>query len=234
MVDFEEAKRVRQALDKPLLDNILSGQSFEGRMTEDEFQYRFEKATEAYSQFLKYLGYDIDNDPNMKDTPKRVTKIWMKELGRGTYQAMPKITSFENRSEYDGMVFQGNITLRSSCSHHTLVILGRVSVAYIPEKDGTVIGLSKLNRIVDWVGRRPQLQEQMTQQIHDKLNELLKNNRGIAVMVEGYHSCVSARGIEDENSRMTTVKLSGDFLNNNDNARTEFYSLVARLPKFVM
>lgn len=208
------------------MKNILSGKSFQGSMSQDELDLRRSSAEGHFRNFLEALGYDLDNDPNMKDTPRRVVKMYTKEVCKGTYQSPPKITSFENQSLYDGIVFQGNIIVKSLCSHHMAPIKGRCHVAYIPGKK--VVGLSKLNRIVDWFSRRPQLQEQLTMQIHNYLQEILEGNLGIAVYIEAEHSCVSMRGIEHD-SVMSTVKLSGVFLDQQNKSRDEFYQMINRL-----
>lgn len=208
------------------MQNILSGQSFSGEMALEESSFRKEQAEKAFKDFLTALGYDVDNDPNMKGTPQRVTKMYMKEICRGTYQVPPKLTSFENRSSYDGIVFQGNITVKSVCSHHMAFIKGKCHIAYIPGKK--VIGLSKLNRVVDWFSRRPQLQEQLTMQIHKYLQAALEDTLGVAVYIEAEHSCVSMRGIEHE-SKMSTVKLSGVFLDQQNKSRDEFYEMIKNL-----
>lgn len=215
-----------------LTPNILSGQSFEGKMSEKEKAYRIKMAEEHMREVLLWLGYDVPNDPNMRETPHRYIKILANEIGKGTYEAIPKITNFENTSGYDGIVFQGNITVRSMCAHHLAFISGRCHVAYVADKGAPVIGLSKLNRIVDYYARRPQMQEQLTQQIHDALNRLIPGNKGIAVVIEGKHTCVSMRGIEDSNSAMSTAKLSGAF-ESEGSCRKEFYDMIARLHKEV-
>ena len=214
---------------KEYLDNILSGQSFGGQMSEDEFEARREHAEELVGQLLQTLGYDYQNDPNMKDTPRRFVKVLMKEIARGTYVESPKVTVFENQTHYDGMVFEGNIGVKSLCSHHLAFIKGFCHVAYIP--GDVVIGLSKLNRIVDWFARRPQLQEQMTMQIHEYLDKILEGNKGVAVLIEAEHTCVSMRGVEDQNSKTSTCKLSGAFLDNADKSRDEFYRMVENIRK---
>lgn len=208
------------------MDNILSGKSFNGEMSPEEFEERKVKAEGLFKEFLETLGYDVDNDPNMKDTPRRYVKVMMKEIGRGTYLKAPKVTAFENQQNYNGIVCERNIKVRSLCSHHLAFIKGYCHVAYIPGK--TVVGLSKLNRIVDWFCRRPQLQEQLTQQIHDYLCEILGENMGVAVMIEAEHTCVSMRGVEDPDSITTTCKLSGVFLNQNNKSREEFYNMIKR------
>ncbi len=208
------------------MKKIKSGQSFFGQLKEREFDEICEQAELHYRNFLLSLGYDLDNDPNMKDTPRRVVKMYTKEVCKGTYQSPPKITSFENQNLYDGIVFEGNIVLKSLCSHHMAPIKGRCHVAYIPGK--RVVGLSKLNRVVDWFARRPQLQEQLTMQIHDYLKEILEDSLGIAVYIEAEHTCVSMRGIEHD-STMSTVKLSGTFLDQSNKSRDEFYQMINKL-----
>ena len=208
------------------MKKLISGQSFEGTITSLDLQEMKDTAEFHYGEFLRALGYDFSNDPNMKGTPRRVTKMYMEEVCKGTYLKAPKITSFENQSSYDGIVFQGNIVLKSLCSHHMAPIKGRCHVAYIPGK--RVAGLSKLNRIVDWFSRRPQLQEQLTMQIHDYLKEILEDSVGIAVYIEAEHSCVSMRGVEHD-SIMSTVKLSGVFLDQQNKSRDEFYQMINKL-----
>ncbi len=112
--------------------------------TEEEKQEMIEKAASHYANFLTALGFDWANDVNMADTPRRVAKAWVNDLVKGCVSEPPKVTAFDNEDEYDGMVFQGNIKLISLCSHHNLSFTGKAHVAYIPAKDGKVIGLSKM------------------------------------------------------------------------------------------
>jgi GTP cyclohydrolase IA len=143
-------------------------------------------------------------------------------LWQGIYYEAPKITAFDNVDQYDGMVFQGNIDLKSICSHHSLPFIGKAHVAYLP---GTkVIGLSKLNRIVEWFARRPQVQENLTMQIHSYINEICENNKGVAVVIEASHMCACVRGVK-HNSTMMTSKLSGEFLESHE-VREEFYNFI--------
>lgn len=205
--------------------SILSGQSFEGKLSEDELSSNLRIAEEHYRGFLLALGYDLYNDPNMKDSPRRVVKMYHKEIARGTYEAPPKLTVFPNigDNKYTGVVFQGSIEVKSLCSHHLMPFVGKCHLAYIP--NDKVLGLSKLNRIVDWFARRPQLQEQLTTQIHTFLSELLETE-DIAVYIEAKHTCVALRGIEQD-STMRTSKLTGTFLSE-DSCRSEFYQMVNR------
>lgn len=181
-----------------------------------------------FGEFLEALGYDWRNDPNMKDTPKRVTKMYLDEITSGSYCQMPKITTFPNNENYDEMIFQGNIDLKSLCSHHFMPFFGKAHIGYIPKKGGNIIGLSKLNRVVEYYMRRPQLQEQITTQIHRCLDEILGENLGIAVMIEAKHMCVYMRGVQQD-STMKTTKLSGVFLENRDKAKDEFYNFIRDL-----
>lgn len=199
-------------------------------ISEEERQRMKVDAEKAFGDFLTALGYDWENDSNMNGTPRRVAKMYIDEVTKGSYSESPKITSFDNQTHYNGMVFQGDITVKSLCSHHMQPFFGKCHVAYIPDEEGQVIGLSKLNRIVDWFARRPQLQEQLTQQIHDYINRATIKNKGVAVVVEANHMCVYLRGIEDD-STMKTAQLSGAFLDNSDRSRDEFYNFIRDLKK---
>lgn len=180
-----------------------------------------DEAAEAYGKFLTALGCDWENDPNSNDTPRRVAKAYVFDLWKGRYEAMSNITAFPSDG-YDGIVQESNIPVESMCSHHHQRIGGRVSIAYVPSKDGKVIGLSKLNRIVDLFGRRGAIQEQLTVAIHNAINKICEGNIGVAVMIDATHNCVSCRGVKHQGASMQTAKLSGCFLEEAD-ARAEFY-----------
>lgn len=194
-------------------------------LKKEEREYRIDLAAQFYGQFLSAMGFDWENDPNMKETPLRVSKAYINELFEGCFSEPPKITAFENTLGYDGIVFQGKIDIKSTCSHHALPFLGHAHVAYIP--GSKVIGLSKLNRIVEWFARRPQIQEGLCMQIHDYLNEVCEGNKGIAVVIEANHTCASCRGVQHD-SIMKTAKLSGAFKDNIE-TRNEFYEFVRNL-----
>lgn len=187
-------------------------------------------AEEAYAKFMDVVLPGWKEDPNSSETPKRVAKMFVNELFTGLNNEPPKITVFENSGEYGGIVFQGNIEIRSMCSHHHMPFFGKAHVAYIPKKKGMIVGLSKLNRIVEFYARRPQVQETLTIQIHDAITNLvgLMNNDGVAVMIEAQHTCVSHRGI-GQDSTMKTAKLSGSFLDKQDTAKEEFYNFIRDL-----
>ena len=190
-------------------------------LTEDQKWQMVEKAAVKYGEFLDALGCDWRNDPNSNDTPRRVAKAYVFDLWKGRYEAMSNITAFPSDG-YDGIVQESNIPIESMCSHHHQRIGGRVSIAYVPSKDGKVIGLSKLNRIVDLFGRRGAIQEQLTVAIHNAINKICEGNIGVAVMVDATHNCVSCRGVKHQGASMQTAKLSGCFLNE-EAARAEFY-----------
>jgi GTP cyclohydrolase IA len=187
-----------------------------------ERQNIIENAAAAYAKYMNALGIDFTSDPHSADTPMRVAKAFVNDIAKGCYMDPPNITAFENTDNYDGMVCQNDIKVVSLCSHHHLPFTGKAHVAYIPSADGKVIGLSKLNRIVDWFSRRPQVQENLTMQIHEYVNDVCENNIGVAVMLEANHTCCSNRGIGHE-STMRTAKMTGAFSHNGNLARSEFY-----------
>jgi GTP cyclohydrolase I len=194
-----------------------------------ERQKMIEVAEYHYGKYMDALRIDWTNDPNSSDTPMRVAKAFVNDLAEGCYNAPPKITAFDNIDKYDGMVFQGNIDVKSICSHHHLTFIGHAHVAYIPGVDGKVIGLSKLNRIVEWFARRPQVQENLTMQIHDYLNEMCEHNGGVAVVIEANHMCACVRGVRHDSTMMTS-KLSGAF-KNDPSTREEFYKFIENLKR---
>lgn len=192
--------------------------------TNEEKQLIIENAAKAYETYLDALGFDWRNDPNSTDTPMRVAKAFVNDIASGCYSDAPKVTAFDNIDGYDGIVAQTNIKIVSLCSHHHLAWTGVAHVAYIPSKDGKVIGLSKLNRIVDWFARRPQVQENCTMQIHEYIDKVCEKNKGVAVLIEANHTCCSNRGIKHD-STMRTARMSGSFLNE-ESTRNEFYKFV--------
>ena len=193
-------------------------------LTVEEKQQMIEAAAEAFGKFLDALQCDWKEDPNSSDTPRRVAKAYVNDLWAGRYEAAPDITAFPSDG-YDGMVFEGGIPLTSMCSHHHQTIMGRVHVAYIPGKDSKVIGLSKLNRLVEHFGRRGAIQEQLTVAIHNAINTIIEDNNGVAVMIEATHNCVQCRGVKHGGASMKTSKLTGAF-KDDDATRAEFYEFV--------
>ena len=192
-----------------------------GSLTDKEKQRIINKAAGAYAKFLEALGCDWQNDPNSEDTPMRVAKAYVNDLWAGRFEPLSGITAFPSDG-YDGIVQESNIPVTSMCSHHHQTIGGRVSIAYVPSKDGKVVGLSKLNRIVENFGRRGAIQEQLTVAIHNAVNKICEGNLGVAVMIDATHNCVSCRGVKHHGASMQTAKLTGCFLEE-DAARAEFY-----------
>ena len=190
-------------------------------LNEDQKWQMVDKAAEAYGKFLDALGCDWRNDPNSADTPRRVAKAYVFDLWKGRYDAPSEITAFPSDG-YNGIVQESNIPVTSMCSHHHQTIGGRVSIAYVPSENGKVVGLSKLNRIVEHFGRRGAIQEQLTVAIHNAVDKICEGNLGVAVMIDATHNCVSCRGVKHHGASMQTAKLSGCFLNE-DSARAEFY-----------
>lgn len=188
------------------------------------------RATVQYGLFMDALGIDWRNDPNSKNTPYRVAKMFVKELLKGRYEETPTITAFDNLDEYDGMVFDGNIKVNSICSHHHVPFVGVAHVAYIPSSKGKVIGLSKLNRVVEFYAHRAQVQENLTMQIHNHVNMVCEGNLGVAVVLECEHMCCKIRGVKHD-SIMKTSKLSGVFIEDSSLSRSEFYQFINSLKK---
>jgi len=198
--------------------------------TNEEKEIIINKAATAYEQYLDALGFDWRNDPNSTNTPRRVAKAFVEDLAAGCYNNPPRVTSFPNDGGYDGMVFQGGIPVKSLCSHHHLPFVGKAYVAYIPSIEGRVIGLSKLNRIVEFYSRRPQIQEGLTGQVHKAIDEVCEGNRGVAVVISATHTCACLRGIKHDGCEMKTSKLSGDYMND-PAVRAEYYQFIADMHK---
>ena len=179
-------------------------------------------AEKAYGKFLDALKCDWREDPNSMETPRRVAKAYVNDLWAGRYTAMSPITSFPSDG-YDGIVIECNIPLTSMCSHHHQTIGGVVHIGYIAGEGGQVIGLSKLNRIVELFGRRGAIQEQLTSAIHNAVDKITENNKGVIVTIVGTHNCVSCRGVKHQGAAMVTTKASGVFRENNNLSRKEFF-----------
>ena len=173
--------------------------------TEEQKLQMIEDAAKHYGEFLEALGFDWKADPHSDRTPHRVAKAWVNDLIAGSISAEP---------------------VMSMCAHHNLTFSGVAHVAYIcgKEKTDMVVGLSKLNRIVDFYSRRPNIQESLTKQIHDHVDKLCTGNRGVAVVIESQHNCVKCRGIKHD-SVMKTSQMSGRFIETAE-TRTEFFNLI--------
>jgi GTP cyclohydrolase IA len=163
-----------------------------------------------FREIMTVLGLDLRDD-SLKDTPNRVAKMYVKEIFSGLNPAnKPSITLFENQFGYNQMLVEKNISINSHCEHHFVPIIGKAHVAYF--SNGKVIGLSKLNRIVQYCSRRPQVQERLTVQIAAMIKEVL-DTENVAVLIDAFHHCVSSRGIRDVNSSTITAEYCGKFVN---------------------
>lgn len=220
-------------LDQDLLERInheLNGDahamtSVDTPMRPDAFVKSDEEKIDAIEKHFKAimdeLGLDLTDD-SLKGTPYRVAKMYVKEIFNGLDpKNKPSISVFDNKYQYNKMLIEKDITFNSTCEHHFLPIIGRAHVAYI--SSGKVIGLSKINRIVEYYGKRPQVQERMTRQIYQELCEVL-DTKDVLVVIDAEHMCVSTRGINDKTSRTTTLEYGGKFME--EALRSEFYQLL--------
>lgn len=193
----------------------------ETSLSELEKQRIIRNASKYFGKFLTALGCDWENDPNSAATPTRVAKAYVNDLWKGRYESLSKITAFPSDG-YGGMVQESNIPISSMCSHHHQAIGGKVSIAYISSSEGKVVGLSKMNRIVEHFARRGAIQEQLTVAIHNAVDKICEENLGVAVHISATHNCVSCRGIKHQGASMQTAKVTGAFFDNPE-SRDEFY-----------
>jgi GTP cyclohydrolase I len=191
-------------------------------LSQEQKDQMIEEAAEHFGKFLTALKCDWQSDPNSMETPRRVAKAYVNDLWKGRYTPFTEITSFPSDG-YDGIIIERNIQLTSMCSHHHQTIRGVVHIGYVAGNEGRVIGLSKLNRIVEHFGRRGAIQEQLTAAIHQAVNKVTEGNLGVIVTVVATHNCVSCRGINHQGAAMVTTKASGVFMDNNNQARKEFF-----------
>ncbi|MEO8821503.1 MAG: GTP cyclohydrolase I FolE [Ginsengibacter sp.] len=174
-----------------------------------------------FEEIMKTLGLDL-NDDSLKDTPQRVAKMYVNEIFSGLNpDNEPPVTLFENKYQYNKMLIEKGITVYSYCEHHFVPIIGKAHVAYISK--GKVIGLSKINRLVQFYAKRPQVQERLTNQIAEGLKKAI-GTEDVAVVIDAVHLCVASRGIKDTGSSTVTAYYSGKFLN--EGVKNEFLSLI--------
>ncbi len=199
--------------------------SIETPMRADAFDLsadeKIAKIETHFAAIMDILGLDR-NDDSLSGTPHRVAKMYVKEIFSGLLpENRPDIKLFENKYQYKEMLVEKNITFFSNCEHHFVPIMGKAHVAYI--SNGQVIGLSKLNRIVQYYAKRPQVQERLTIQIANDLKKILQTE-DVAVMIDAVHLCVSSRGVQDINSSTVTSSFSGAFLE--DSKKNEFLKYI--------
>ena len=189
------------------IGDILSPLKKDAFETSDEEKIKI--ISEHFREIMEVLGLDMKND-SLKDTPNRVAKMYVKEIFSGLDpKNKPKIQLFKNTFQYEEMLVEKDIHFYSSCEHHFVPIYGKVHVGYFPKEH--IIGLSKINRIVEYYAKRPQVQERMTIQIASEMKTSLKTE-DVAIVIDATHLCVSARGVKDTNSRTGTAHFSGKFL----------------------
>jgi GTP cyclohydrolase I len=211
-------------------DNHI-GTSSETPIRVDAFKLNNEEKIELIEHDVKHimetLGLDLSDD-SLKGTPFRVAKMFVNEIFGGLNpKNKPKASTFQNKYNYGEMLVEKNITLYSTCEHHLLPIVGKAHVAYI--SNGTVVGLSKMNRIVDYYAKRPQVQERLTIQIVKELQSVL-NTKDVACVIDAKHLCVNSRGIKDIESSTVTSEFGGQFKNNE--TRREFLDYIQLNTKF--
>lgn len=199
--------------------------SAQNPLRNDAFDLSDEKKIELIKadveNILRTLGMDLTDD-SIKGTPNRVAKMFVKEIFGGLHpNKKPNSSTFKNNYKYGEMLVEKNITLYSTCEHHLLPIVGRAHVAYI--SNGTVVGLSKMNRIVDYYAKRPQVQERLTMQIVQELQKVL-NTEDVACIIDAKHLCVNSRGIRDIESSTITSEFGGKF--KNEQTKREFLDYV--------
>lgn len=183
---------------------------------------KIELIEKDFKHIMEVLGLDLSDD-SLVETPKRVAKMYVNEIFWGLdYEAFPKCTTVDNKMKYDEMVIERNVNVQSNCEHHFVVIDGVATVAYIPKDK--VLGLSKINRIVEYFSKRPQIQERLTEQVYHALQYILETDN-VAVVIDAQHYCVKSRGVEDTGSSTVTSKLGGVF-KSDPSVRIEFMNIV--------
>ena len=213
--DPELGQRVHQHLVKMGVETPTSENTIDRKEKIDIIEHHMH-------QIMVTLGLDL-NDDSLIETPKRVAKMYVNEIFWGLdYEAFPKCTTVDNKMKYDEMVVERNVNVQSNCEHHFVVIDGVATVAYIP--NNKVLGLSKINRIVEYFSKRPQIQERLTEQVFHALQYILETDN-VAVVVDAQHYCVKSRGVEDTGSSTVTSKLGGVF-KTDPSVRNEFMNIV--------
>lgn len=203
---------IKIGVESPMVETKLS-----------KYEERLVTITRNVSEIMVALGLDLKDD-SLCETPRRIAKMYLNEIFWGLdYNNFPKITTIENKMQYDNVLLERHIKVNSTCEHHFIPMMGEAFIAYLPDKK--VIGLSKINRIVEFFSRRPQVQERLTEQIFHTLCMLLETDN-VAVLIKAEHTCVKLRGVEDTNSDTITSRLGGIFFNSP--SRNEFYQMIQR------
>ncbi|MFY7652133.1 MAG: GTP cyclohydrolase I FolE [Chitinophagaceae bacterium] len=207
MIDEMGDNHISTSIDTPMVPNAFD-------KSDDE---KIDIIAQHFKSIMETLGLDLTDD-SLKGTPKRVAKMYVKEIFNGLNpENLPKIALFDNKYRYNEMLVEKNINFYSNCEHHFVPIMGKAHVAYI--SSGKVIGLSKLNRLVEYFAKRPQVQERLTVQIARKLQEVL-GTEDVAIVIDAKHLCVSSRGVKDDTSSTVTAFYGGQF--QQQDKKTEF------------
>lgn len=215
-VDSELGKRVHEHLVKMGVETP----SIENNLNRSE---KIDIIETKFYDIMKTLGLDLSDD-SLAETPKRFAKMLVTETMWGLdWEAFPKCTTVENKMSYNEMVVERNINVQSTCEHHFVVISGLATVAYVPQNK--VLGLSKINRIVEYFAKRPQIQERLTEQVFHALQYILETE-DVAVLINARHYCVRSRGVEDTSSSTVTSRLGGGF-KTDPSARAEFMRMIS-------
>jgi len=203
-------------------DQFAANDNISAHIKDGELEALRGEVAEAVQSLLSAMVIDTENDHNSRDTANRVAKMYLTEVFKGRYLPKPSITDFPNAKGLDELYTVGPITVRSYCSHHLVPVVGRAWVGVIPSQ--RVIGLSKFNRLCDWIMSRPQIQEEATVQLADTIEELIEPI-GLAVIVEAEHHCMKIRGVKEDNCKMKTSVMRGEF-RDNPSAKHELMELL--------
>ena len=197
-------------VETPVIDNGMSRKE------------KIDKIERNFDEIVSILGLDLKDD-SLIDTPKRVAKMYVNEIFWGLdYAAFPKVTVVDNKMQYNEMIVEKGVSVQSYCEHHLVNIDGLATVAYVP--NNKVLGLSKMNRIVEYFSRRPQIQERLTEQIYHALSFILETEN-VALTIDAKHFCVKSRGVEDTECSTVTSRLGGNFKKHPE-VRAEFLALL--------
>lgn len=218
---YIEPFSVEEETNKPI--SYFSTENISEFIEEGELELLVDEVTEQMEGVLRSLVIDTESDHNTKDTARRVAKMFILETFNGRYVPQPKATTFPNVTKYDQIYIVGPIEIKSTCAHHFQNIVGKCWIGVKPGKD--VIGLSKFNRVVDWLARRPSIQEELSNQIADMAEEITQAE-GIAVFMRAEHMCMTHRGVKAHESDMKTSVMRGIFLEDKS-MKKEFFDMLA-------
>ena len=218
-VDPILGKKVREYLTKIGVETPINNEALSV-----ENKKKIDIIENAFNTIWKTVGMDLTDD-SLRDTPNRMAKMYINEIYFGLKEEnFPKCTTVDNKMKYNEMVVERNVSVQSNCEHHGVVIDGLATVAYVPK--ARVLGLSKINRIVEYFSKRPQIQERLTEQIFHTLQFIL-DTEDVAVMIDAQHYCVKSRGVEDTGSSTVTSRLGGGF-KTDPAARAEFLNIAMK------